>query len=98
MNVFPKTGIFLVLSVCFLIFGSFTSASAAPKLLTPAAGSTLSGSSVTFTWTADNAALTDWSLRVGTSQGDSSLYNSGNLSSGTLATTASGLPTNGTSV
>jgi parallel beta-helix repeat protein len=98
MNVFSKTGIFLVLSVCALIFGTITSASAAPKLLSPIAGSTLPGNTATFTWTANGESLTDWSLRIGTKQGDSSLYNSGNLPSGTLAQTASGISTNGTTV
>ncbi|MCA9455347.1 MAG: hypothetical protein KC587_01705, partial [Nitrospira sp.] len=98
MNVLSKAGTFLVLSVCFLIFGTTTSASAAPKLLSPIAGSTLPGSTATFTWTANGESLTDWSLRIGTKQGDSSLYNSGNLPSGTLAQTAVGIPTNGSTV
>jgi hypothetical protein len=98
MNVLSKTRVFLVLSIFLCFLGGLSSAQAAPKLLTPTAGSTLPGTSVTFTWTANGDSLTDWVLRIGTSQGDSSLYNSGNLSSGTLARTASGLPTNGTPV
>ena len=94
-----KAGISLILlSTLLLIFTNYTPASAAPALLTPTAGSTLSGSTVTFTWTANGATVTTWVLKVGTSVGDASFYNSGNQSSGTLARTASGLPTNGTKV
>ena len=72
--------------------------SVVPKLLTPSTGSTLPGSTITFTWTANGAALTAWSLRVGLSAGESDVYNSGNLPSETLAHTVSGLPTNGVPV
>jgi parallel beta-helix repeat protein len=75
--------------------GSRGDGNVVPKLLTPTGGSTLPGSSVTFTWTENGAALSAWGLRIGASQGDASFYDSGNLSSGTLARTVSGLPTNG---
>ncbi len=98
MKEYLKTTILCVLSILLLLLADLTPASAAPKILTPSAGSTLSGSTATFTWTANGASLTNWSLRVGTSAGDSSIYNSGNLSSGTLARTVSGLPTNGSTI
>jgi len=65
-------------------------------LTTPTPGSTLAGSTVTFTWTA-GAGPTEYQLELGTTGvGSSNLYNSG----GTTATTetVSGLPTNGVKV
>ncbi len=63
---------------------------------TPAPGSTLTGSSVTFTWTAAVGASAYW-LDVGTVQGQ------GNIAAGQLATsvtneTVSGIPTNGSTI
>ncbi len=98
MKVFSKARIFFVMNVLLIFLATAPSANAAPKLLSPTLGSTLSGSSATFTWTANGAAVTNWTLRAGTSPGDASFFNSGNLSSSTLARTASGLPTNGTTV
>ncbi len=65
-------------------------------LTTPTPGSTLAGSTVTFTWTA-GAGPTEYQLELGTTGvGSSNLYNSG----GTTATTetVSGLPTTGVKV
>jgi len=59
---------------------------------TPVPGSTLSGSTVTFTWTAGAGASAYW-LDVGTVQGQGNIYaaNEGLITS----QTASGIPTNG---
>jgi hypothetical protein len=65
-------------------------------LTTPTPGSTLAGSTVTFTWSA-GAGPTKYELQLGTTGvGSSNLYNSG----GTTATTetVSGLPTTGVKV
>jgi len=76
---------------------SITVLTATPAALTsPTPGSTLTGSSVAFTWTAGNG-VTAYQLELGTTGvGSSNLYNSG----GTTATTetVSGLPTNGVKV
>ncbi len=65
-------------------------------LTTPAPGSTLSGSTVTFDWTAGSGATGYW-LDLGSAAGGNQYYQSGNLGN-VLTTTASGLPTNGGTV
>jgi hypothetical protein len=66
----------------------------APAVLTsPAPGTKLGGSTVTFTWTA-GTGVSIYVLRLGTAPGGSDLYDSGFLTSA-LSTTATGLPTNG---
>ena len=44
-----------------------------PMILTPTDGSTLSGSSETFTWSAEGAAVDKWRLEVGTAPGSTDL-------------------------
>ena len=60
---------------------------------TPTPGSTLTGSSVTFTWSADADATAYW-LDIGNVAGGNQYYQSGNLGN-VLGTTASKLPTDG---
>ena len=62
---------------------------------TPTPGSTLSGSSVTFNWTADAGATAYW-LDVGSTAGGQQ-YATGNLGN-VLTATVNGLPTNGSTV
>jgi hypothetical protein len=70
---------------------------AAPgALTTPVPGSTLSGSTVTFDWTAGSGATGYW-LDLGSAAGGNQYYQSGNLGN-VLTTTVSGLPTNGGTV
>jgi hypothetical protein len=65
-------------------------------LTSPAPGSTLSGSSVTFSWTAATGATT-YALNLGSTGANSSnLYNSGHVTA--TSTTATGLPTNGETI
>jgi hypothetical protein len=69
-------------------------AATAAVLTTPAPNSTLSGSSVTFDWSAATGAPTQYYLSIGsTGVGSSNIYNSGwrNVTSWE----ATGLPTNG---
>ncbi len=63
---------------------------------TPAASSTLTGSTVNFTWYPSNAAQAYW-LDVGSTAGGNNYYSSGNLGTA-LSTTVTGLPTNGSTV
>ena len=65
-------------------------------LTTPTPGSTLSGSSVTFDWTAGAGASAYW-LDVGSTAGGNQYYQSGNLGN-VLTTTVNGLPTNGSTI
>jgi hypothetical protein len=70
------------------------SAATAAVLTTPAPGTTLSGSSVTFDWTAGTTGATQYYLSVGsTGVGSSNIYNSGWRDVTSWAVT--GLPTNG---
>ena len=62
----------------------------------PTPGSTLTGSTVTFTWTAGTGATAYW-LDIGSAAGGNQYYQSGNLG-GALSTTASGLPADGSTV
>jgi hypothetical protein len=77
-------------------YTAFNAASAAGVLTTPPPTSTLTGSTVTFDWTAGSGATAYW-LDIGSSAGGNNYYSSGNLGN-VLTTTASGLPTNGSTV
>ena len=68
---------------------------AAAALTTPTPGVTLSGSSVTFDWTA-GTGVTAYQLWVGTTAGASDLYNSHGTAM--LSATAAGLPANGKTI
>ena len=57
---------------------------------TPTPGSTLSGNTVTFTWSAGSGASAYW-LDVGSSPGGNQYYQSGNLGN-VLSTTVNSLP------
>jgi hypothetical protein len=65
-------------------------------MTTPAPGSVLSGSTVTFDWTAGSGATGYW-LDIGSVAGGNQYYQSGNLGN-VLTTTVSGLPTSGGTV
>jgi hypothetical protein len=65
-----------------------------PALISPVPGSPLSGSTVTFQWTANGAPVTQWWLYLGSNQGASDLHDSGSLGT-SLSTTVTGLPTDG---
>lgn len=67
-----------------------------PGMTNPRPGTTLNGSSVTFSWSANGTSVSQWWLYVGTVPGASDLANSGSLSATTYAVT--GLPVNGVPV
>ena len=69
----------------------------APAIDVPAQGSTLSGSSETFQWSSTTRPVTEWWLYAGSAPGRADLYDSGSLG-GSLSTTVSGLPTDGSIV
>ncbi len=77
-------------------YTALSAAAAAGVLTTPAPSTTLSGSTVTFGWTAGSGSTAYW-LDIGSSASGNNYYSSGNLGSA-LSTTASGLPTNGSTV
>lgn len=68
-----------------------------PVLTSPPPGSTLRGSTATFSWTAGGGVTAYW-LYVGTTLGNGDLYNSNQLSATTLSRTAYYLPTDGRTI
>ena len=77
-------------------YTAFNSNGGRGVMTTPAPGSTLGGSVVTFDWAAGSNATAYW-LDIGNVAGGNQYYQSGNLGS-VLTTTVSGLPTNGGTV
>jgi hypothetical protein len=77
-------------------YTAFNAGAAKGVMLLPPPGSTLPGSSVTFTWAAGSGA-TAYALDAGSSPGGNQYYQSGNLGN-VLSATASGLPTDGSAV
>jgi len=70
-------------------------AAVAAAITSPTNGSTLTGASTTFTWSAGAGGVAGYYLHIGTTSGGSNLVNIGPLS-GTSATVS--LPTNGTTI
>ena len=66
-------------------------------VISPAPNSTLTGSSVTFQWTASGDATAYW-IDVGSVPGGNQYYQSGSLPTTTLSATVSGLPTDGSTI
>jgi hypothetical protein len=77
-------------------YTAYNAASGAGVITSPANDSTLGGSSVAFNWTAGASASAYW-LDVGGTAGGNNYYSSGNLGN-VLTTTASGLPTDGSTI
>ena len=69
--------------------------SGSPAIASPAAGSTLTGASQTFTWTAGSGATSYW-LYLGRTAGSNDLFDRSMGSS--LTVTATGLPTDGRTI
>jgi hypothetical protein len=67
------------------------------KMVSPVAGSTLPGTSTTFSWSAGTGSTGYW-LYVGTTAGGNDLHNSNQLTSSTLSRSVTGLPSNGSPV
>ena len=61
-------------------------------------GSTLGGSSETFSWSEGDATVDGWWLMVGTSVGAGDIFSSGWLGAATSSITVAGLPTDGSNV
>ena len=68
-----------------------------PKINSPIPGSTLTGATREFTWTANNAAVAGWWLNVGSAEGTRNYCDSGNLST-TSSYTCKNLPTDGSQI
>jgi len=100
----PTTGGTLYVTLITLLNGvqqsvnyTYTAAgiSAPPVMISPVSGTTLTGSSTTFTWTPGNGA-TKYSLSLGTTVGGNNLYRSGWVTS--TSVTVNGLSTTGITI
>jgi hypothetical protein len=106
VNSLPTNGSTIVATLYALVGGSWTSNSytytafnansAAGTLTSPVPGSTFTGASVTFGWSAGSGATAYW-IDIGSVAGGDQYYQSGNLGN-VLTTTVNGLPTNGSTV
>ena len=81
----------------YYTYQSFNISTTEGVLNTPTPGSTLSGSGVTFQWTAGSGATAYW-MDIGSSAGANNYEQSGLLSASTLALTVNTLPENGSAV
>ncbi len=77
-------------------YSAFSASAGKGVITSPVSGSTLPGSSVTFTWSAGSGATAYW-LDAGSTPGGDQYYQSGNLGN-ILSTSVQGLPTNGSTV
>jgi hypothetical protein len=77
------------------LFYAFNASSGLAAMQTPIPGSTLSGTSATFTWSADPNATAYW-LDIGSNAGGNQYYQSGSM--GGLTATVYSLPANGTTI
>jgi hypothetical protein len=103
----PTNGSTIYVTLYSLVSGSWTpnaytytalnAAAATGVLTTPAPGSVLSGSSVTFNWSAGSPGPYSYWLDVGSTAGGNNYYSSGNLGN-VLTTIVSPLPTDGSTV
>ena len=106
VNSLPLDGSTVYVTWYYLLNGSWVSTgytytasgggSQKGMITTPPPNSILTGSTVVFDWTAGSGATAYW-LDAGSSPGGNNYYQSGNLGN-TLTTTATGLPTNGSTV
>ena len=92
-----KVRVWCVRLTFFFCLFHLTAASAAPGILSPPDGSVLSGSSETFTWSADGTVIDRWRLEVGTAPDTVNLFAS-SFASSITSVQVNGLPTDGSSV
>lgn len=81
----------------YTAFNGIPSGDTAAAMTSPIAPGPLTGSSVTFSWSAGSGATAYW-LDVGSAAGGGQYFSSGSLSSSTFQATVTGLPTNGSNV
>ncbi len=69
-----------------------------PEIVSPTPGTTLSGTSETFTWVSNGYRYGKVQLWVGTSVGASNIFDSGALANTVTSQTVNGLPGDGSTV
>ena len=73
----------------------FTASAPPPVMTSPVPGSSLSDTTVAFTWSDGGNAADEWILQVGSSVGATDVHDSGSLGAGERSHEVSGLPTDG---
>lgn len=76
---------------------SLGSVTGVPTMISPTPGSTLPGSSETFTWSAQGASVSNWQLLVGTTAGTRDIFGA-RLTSAVTSQLVTTLPTDGSTV
>ncbi len=98
----PLSRLLISLCILFLSQALFQSAALAqgtqPEIVSPEPGTTLSGTSETFTWVSNGARFGKVQLWVGTSVGASNIFDSGVLLKTVTSQTVNGLPSDGSTV
>lgn len=89
----PRPGLVALLFCCLPLF---LHAASSPVITSPAAGSVLSGSSATFTWSTESG-VSQYQLWLGSSANSYNIgtFSQGSTTAGSLSVTATGLPTAG---
>ena len=75
-----------------------TQASSSPEMTSPTPGTTLTGSSATFTWTANTTPVTEWAIQGGNTVDSGDLFNDGGTLGTNTSFTATNLPTDGRTI
>jgi extracellular elastinolytic metalloproteinase len=75
---------------------TYTAADLSPTIVSPPPGADLTSANVTFTWTSNGAAVSQWKLYLGTYLGGSNLLYTGIVTS--TSALATNLPTNGSTI
>jgi Viral BACON domain len=86
------------LSIPVALTVSSPPANTTPHITSPAPGSVLPGSSVTFKWTANGADVGNWRLCIGSTQGSKDLHDSGILGANRMSRDVRRLPTDGRTI
>ena len=88
-----------LINLTFSIEGSTPPAGlSGPVLTSPTSGSTLSGSTFTFAWSANGTKVKNWRLLIGSTKGANDVYDSSNINASRLSRTVRHLPTDGRTI
>jgi pro-kumamolisin-like protein len=108
VNSLPENGSTVYATWYYLVNGTWTpnyytytafgSSSSAAMITSPVANSMLTGSSVTFSWSAATDTPQAYWIDIGSTAGAHDIFSSGSLSTSTLSELVNGLPTNGSTV
>lgn len=98
MNNLRKSSPNFFVIILGLMLITISSVWAAPEIILPVPGSTLSGSSETFTWSDDGVVSNRWRLTIGSVAGRRNIFDSGSLSPNTRSIFVDNLPVDGSTI